>query len=123
VIYFIFIYFIFLYAFLFVSDAHQGNGYATDKLNGLFDELEVRIMDMYNPNIYPFDYEAAKMIDVSVHLSNHIQNTEYLSLLNKYLHIAMNKYQPQMIIYNAGTDCLIGDPLGEKILQKYIEQC
>jgi hypothetical protein len=28
-----------------------------------------------------------------------------------------------MIIYNAGTDCLIGDPLGEKILQKYIEQC
>ncbi|KAI3966414.1 hypothetical protein MKW92_037902 [Papaver armeniacum] len=58
-------------------DAHQGNGHEMDFGN----DSRVYILDMYNPDIYPF--------------------------------VAGNSFDPELVVYNAGTDILDGDPLGQ----------
>lgn len=39
---------------------------------------------------------------------------EYLAMLDKGLHTAFREFTPDIILYNAGTDILIGDPLGRQ---------
>lgn len=39
-------------------------------------------------------------------------DTEYLSSLEEALQKAFREFQPDLILYNAGTDILEGDPLG-----------
>ncbi|KAG0450832.1 hypothetical protein HPP92_026555, partial [Vanilla planifolia] len=89
-------------------DAHQGNGHATD----FCDERGVYILDMYNSEIYPLDYEARRYIDQKLELVSGTRTQEYLELLDKALKVAKNKFDPEMVIFNAGTDILDGDPLG-----------
>ena len=36
----------------------------------------------------------------------------YLNKLNENLPTAFDRFKPELIIYNAGTDCKQGDPLG-----------
>jgi histone deacetylase 11 len=36
----------------------------------------------------------------------------YLDKLNENLPAALSRFKPELIIYNAGTDCMKGDPLG-----------
>ena len=36
----------------------------------------------------------------------------YLSNIRRELPPALDHYQPDMVVYNAGTDILMGDPLG-----------
>ncbi|XP_044956358.1 histone deacetylase 2 isoform X3 [Hordeum vulgare subsp. vulgare] len=74
-------------------DAHQGNGYEKDFAN----DGRVYILDMYNAGIYPF---------------SGTETDDYLDQLDKALKVAQTRFQPQLIIYNAGTDILDGDPLG-----------
>lgn len=89
-------------------DAHQGNGHETDFSN----DSRVYILDMYNSQIYPFDYEAKRYIDQKVELVSGTKTKEYLEQLDKALEVAKNNFDPELIIYNAGTDILDGDPLG-----------
>ncbi|KAL0905948.1 hypothetical protein M5K25_024401 [Dendrobium thyrsiflorum] len=72
-------------------DAHQGNGHEID----FSDDRRVYIMDMYNSQIYPLDYEARRYIDQKIELM-----------------VARNQFNPELVVYNAGTDILDGDPLG-----------
>ncbi|KAG2649565.1 hypothetical protein PVAP13_1NG116400 [Panicum virgatum] len=72
-------------------DAHQGNGHEKD----FGSEGRVYTLDIYNSGIYPFDHVAKKYIDQKVELD-----------------VAKSRFQPQLIVYNAGTDILDGDPLG-----------
>ncbi|KAL3693221.1 hypothetical protein R1sor_006872 [Riccia sorocarpa] len=72
-------------------DAHQGNGHERD----FMDDDRVYILDMYNSQIYPFDQGAKRRINQKVELK-----------------IAKDAYKPELILYNAGTDILDGDPLG-----------
>ncbi|KAG0462808.1 hypothetical protein HPP92_021284 [Vanilla planifolia] len=88
-------------------DAHQGNGHATD-----FCDERVYILDMYNSEIYPLDYEARRYIDQKLELVSGTRTQEYLELLDKALKVAKNKFDPELVIFNAGTDILDGDPLG-----------
>ena len=37
---------------------------------------------------------------------------EYMEKLDECLKAAIDDFQPEFLIYNAGTDCLLGDPLG-----------
>jgi len=37
---------------------------------------------------------------------------EYLKLLEQELPLSIEEFNPEFILYNAGTDCLDGDPLG-----------
>ncbi|CAH8272288.1 unnamed protein product [Arabidopsis lyrata] len=89
-------------------DAHQGNGHETD----LGDDNRVYILDMYNPNIYPFDYRARRFIDQNIEVVSGTTTDEYLRKLDEALEVASRNFQPELVIYNAGTDILDGDPLG-----------
>ncbi|XP_010536198.1 PREDICTED: histone deacetylase 2 isoform X2 [Tarenaya hassleriana] len=89
-------------------DAHQGNGHETDFAH----DRRVYILDMYNPGIYPLDYEARRFIDQKVEVMSGTKTDEYLRKLDEALEVASRNFQPELIIYNAGTDILDGDPLG-----------
>lgn len=90
-------------------DAHQGNGYAKD----FFSDSEVFIVDVYNPAIYPQDTLAKKAIAIRVEMDPSTDTEKYLKQLAFHLNEAFEQFQPDMIIYNAGTDILEGDPLGK----------
>lgn len=89
-------------------DAHQGNGHETD----FSDDRRVYIMDMYNSQIYPLDFEARRYIDQKIELPSGTRTREYLEQLDKALEVASNQFVPELVVYNAGTDILDGDPLG-----------
>uniref|UniRef100_A0A2P2MIQ0 Histone deacetylase 2 n=1 Tax=Rhizophora mucronata TaxID=61149 RepID=A0A2P2MIQ0_RHIMU len=89
-------------------DAHQGNGHEMDFSN----DRRVYILDMYNPGIYPFDYAARRYIDQKVEVVSGTTTVEYLKKLDEALEVAGQRFNPELVIYNAGTDILDGDPLG-----------
>ncbi|KAL8611213.1 Histone deacetylase 11 [Nucella lapillus] len=89
-------------------DAHQGNGHERD----FMDDERVYIMDVYNRGIYPHDGFAKRAIKRRVELEHFTDDKEYLRLVRKHLEGALNEFTPDVIVYNAGTDILDGDPLG-----------
>nr|GLL17178.1 histone deacetylase 2 [Ipomoea trifida] len=89
-------------------DAHQGNGHEIDFAN----DRRVYILDMYNPGIYPLDFEARRYIDQKVEVGSGTETNDYLTKLDQALKVAEHKFNPDLIVYNAGTDILDGDPLG-----------
>ncbi|XP_047203900.1 histone deacetylase 11 isoform X2 [Girardinichthys multiradiatus] len=89
-------------------DAHQGNGHERDFL----DDTRVFIMDMYNHNIYPGDLYAKRAIKRKVELDWGTEDFEYLQKVELHAGGALNEVHPDIIVYNAGTDILDGDPLG-----------
>ncbi|XP_016498572.2 histone deacetylase 2 isoform X2 [Nicotiana tabacum] len=89
-------------------DAHQGNGHEMD----FSEDRRVFILDMYNPGIYPLDFEARRYIDLGVEVQSGTATDEYLTKLDHALEVAEKKFDPDFVVYNAGTDILDGDPLG-----------
>ncbi|XP_055532313.1 histone deacetylase 11 [Wyeomyia smithii] len=89
-------------------DAHQGNGYARD----LIGDDSLFIIDMYNYLIYPRDQDAKLAINRAVELKPHTGDKEYLHKLQKHLGDSLAEFEPNFLVYNAGTDILKGDPLG-----------
>lgn len=89
-------------------DAHQGNGNSS-----IFrDDPRVSIFDIYNGSIYPGDHEAARHVRYNHPVRMFVGDGEYLGLLERELPPAIDGSSPELIIYNAGTDVLEGDPLG-----------
>ncbi|KAF7830475.1 histone deacetylase 2 [Senna tora] len=62
-------------------DAHQGNGHEMDFAN----DSQVYILDMYNPGIYPLDFEARRYIDQIVEVKSGTPTEDYLQKLDKAL--------------------------------------
>lgn len=100
-------------------DAHQGNGHAMDKMNGILgDPNNTIILDIYNSQIYPKDSDAKRGIDIDCCIESGASNNMYLSelafgLRRMYdLSILQWNKLPDLVIYNAGTDVLEGDILG-----------
>ncbi|XP_026131370.1 histone deacetylase 11 isoform X2 [Carassius auratus] len=89
-------------------DAHQGNGHERDFL----EDRRVYIMDVYNRHIYPGDGYAKRAIKRKVELEWGTEDMEYLQKVELHSEGALNEIRPDIIIYNAGTDILDGDPLG-----------
>lgn len=89
-------------------DAHQGNGHERD----FMDDKRVFIMDVYNRYIYPGDGFAKKAIQRKVELDWGTEDSEYLQKVELHSEGALNEVRPDIIVYNAGTDILDGDPLG-----------
>jgi len=69
-------------------------------------------MDMYQTPNYPNDTEARKGISCSVSLALHTEDGTYLRKLKEKLPECLAKFHPDLLVYNAGTDPLVGDPLG-----------
>ncbi|CAL5435762.1 unnamed protein product [Camellia sinensis] len=89
-------------------DAHQGNGHEKDFSR----DRRVYILDIYNPGIYPLDYEARRYISQKVEVVGGTETEEYLTKLDEALKVAGRMFDPELVVYNAGTDILDGDPLG-----------
>lgn len=88
-------------------DAHQGNGYQKDKL--YFDDKDMFVVDLYNGMIFPKDEEARRGIDVERQLKCGASGEEYITCLQEALVEAFDKFSPDLIMYNAGTDVFEGD--------------
>ncbi|GIL45351.1 hypothetical protein Vafri_2603 [Volvox africanus] len=92
-------------------DAHQGNGVERDKLHLPVEDLH--IIDFYNARIFPLDDEVKPAIDIAVELRSGAEDDEILGRLQAVLAVAATTLpRPDLVMYNAGTDVLAGDPLG-----------
>lgn len=89
-------------------DAHQGNGYEKDFIN----ETRIFIMDVYNKRIYPRDEKAKEAIRCRIELAPYTEDNHYLEKIEAGLERSLRSFCPDIMIYNAGTDVLLNDPLG-----------
>ncbi|XP_046568110.1 histone deacetylase 11-like isoform X2 [Haliotis rubra] len=89
-------------------DAHQGNGHERD----FMDDDRVYIMDVYNRGIYPHDGYAKRAIKRKVELNHFTDDVDYLDAVKNNLRASLEEFTPDIIVYNAGTDILEGEPLG-----------
>ena len=89
-------------------DAHQGNGHERD----FIDDEEVFIIDFFNDFIYPGDTYARRAIKYAEHIAPSDTDDSYLEKLNQALEVCIERFRPSLVVYNAGTDCMEGDPLG-----------
>ena len=55
----------------------------------------------------------SELIFRKVELRNFTKDQEYLELVEKHLKAAFQEFPPDLVVYNAGTDVLEGDPLGQ----------
>jgi len=91
------------------TDAHQGNGFA-EVAAGL---KNVYVLDFYDESVYPHP-----KVDESwpVPLHARTDGPTYLKKLKELLPQAIEKYRPDLIYYNAGSDVLATDPLATMLL-------
>jgi histone deacetylase 11 len=89
-------------------DAHQGNGTATHFANN----PKRGLLDLFNRDIWPRDSAALAGTRWPVPLPDGMHGPDYLRILADKLDTVFAEYQPDFVIYNAGTDTLDGDPLG-----------
>ncbi|CAK9195763.1 unnamed protein product [Sphagnum jensenii] len=99
-------------------DAHQGNGHEHDFMNN----KSIYILDMYNSDIYPRARLSSPFLDmyekqiIQIQFSSYTTTEKYLDLLSQALEKAAQNFEPDLLIYNAGTDILDGDPLGRLLV-------
>eukprot|EP01017_Pseudomicrothorax_dubius_P031063 TRINITY_DN3927_c0_g1_i2.p1 TRINITY_DN3927_c0_g1~~TRINITY_DN3927_c0_g1_i2.p1 ORF type:complete len:265 (+),score=59.16 TRINITY_DN3927_c0_g1_i2:73-795(+) len=89
-------------------DAHQGNGHERDFIG----DNNTYIVDMYNHRIYPGDSYAKQAISKDISVTHMDEDQEFLAKLRRGLGDALSEFTPSFLIYNAGTDCMQNDPLG-----------
>jgi histone deacetylase 11 len=88
-------------------DAHQGNGVERDFLG----DSATFIFDCFTPGIFPGDVPARAAIAHAMHYDPRDTGARFLSQLRRDLPACVASFRPQLVLYNAGTDCLAGDPL------------
>ncbi|CAI2372267.1 unnamed protein product [Moneuplotes crassus] len=87
-------------------DAHQGNGHERDFL----DDNDVYIIDCYRPDIYPGDHDVKRAISKELHVYPSDDDDSYLDKI-RCIPQCIREFEPEFILYNAGTDIMAGDPL------------
>lgn len=91
-------------------DAHQGNGFERDAAAdpGLY------VFDVYNPRVYPGDRAALAGANRQAHVHAHTSDERYLAAVRDGLDASADEFgaPADLVLYNAGTDCMRGDPLG-----------
>ena len=92
-------------------DVHQGNG--TAEL--CRDDASIFTFSMHAEKNYPAIKPAS---DLDVPLRNHAGDAEYLDALARYLPLAIDRAEPNAVIYLAGADPYEGDRLGYLSLSK-----
>jgi histone deacetylase 11 len=85
-------------------DAHQGNGTAS-----IFEGWEwASIYDLYQRDIFPARKEPE---DYPLPVGSGLAGGEYLGIVRDTLPAALDEVRPDLVIYNAGSDPFVGDPL------------
>lgn len=90
--------------------AHQGNGYASNKLH--FKDDDLFVVDVYNEVLFPHDHEARKGINVERQLRCGCNTDEYLAAIRSVLEEA-SAFVPDLILYAAGSNVLEEDGSGQ----------
>jgi histone deacetylase 11 len=85
-------------------DAHQGNGTATTIRPWSW----AFILDVFQDSLFPIPKEAE---DFPVPLAAGTSGSEYLEVLRENLPKALDVVRPDLVIYNAGSDPFVDDPL------------
>ncbi len=85
-------------------DAHQGNGTAAV----IHSWPWASILDVYEVDLFPFE---KKPEDFPVPVPAGLTGAEYLEIVRKALPRALDDVRPDLVIYNAGSDPYIDDPL------------
>jgi histone deacetylase 11 len=91
------------------TDAHQGNGTA-DTIRPWPWAHQV---DFFEQDIFPWPKAEE---DVSVPLLAGTNGAEYLDALYEHLPAALERFRPDLVVYNAGSDVLWSDPLSRLLL-------
>ena len=86
-------------------DVHQGDGTAAI----LKDEPRAVTCSLHCEKNFPARKQKS---DIDVALRPGVTDTEYLLTLERELSTAIDRYRPDLIIYDAGVDVYEGDPLG-----------
>jgi histone deacetylase 11 len=85
-------------------DAHQGNGTAA-----VFQGWPwASILDLYEEDIFPPKKEPE---DYPLPVSPGLSGGEYLEIVREALPVALDTVRPDLVIYNAGSDPFVDDPL------------
>lgn len=86
------------------TDAHQGNGFA----NVIRDTGWAYGLDLFDEAIYPFPKVKE---DMAVSLASGTGACGYFKALEAAVPEAVEKFKPDLIVHNAGSDVLSTDPL------------
>jgi len=85
-------------------DAHQGNGTAA-----LFHDWDwASIFDLYERDLFPTRKEPE---DFARPVGPGLTGIEYLSIVRETLPAALDAVRPDLVVYNAGSDPFVDDPL------------
>lgn len=90
-------------------DANLGNGHARD-FAGDPDNFTI---DFFNPEVFPDDKEALKHVDLPVVITDKDTDETYEARMKEVIPKAIDEFKPELIVFNAGTDTLEGDPIGK----------
>jgi histone deacetylase 11 len=85
-------------------DAHQGNGTAAVFRSWPW----ASILDVYEEDLYPMPKQPE---DFPIPIPAGLAGVEYLEIVREALPRALEAVRPELVIYNAGSDPFIDDPL------------
>jgi histone deacetylase 11 len=91
------------------TDAHQGHGTA----DAIRTWPWAHILDFFEQDLFPWPKAEE---DLPVPLPPRTNGAEYLDALREHLPRALDRYQPDLVVYNAGSDVLWSDPLSHLLL-------
>jgi histone deacetylase 11 len=86
------------------TDAHQGDGNA----HALRHLPWAHVLDFFEDALFP---HPKAQEDWPVPLASNLCGEEYLSILHDCLPAALERFTPDFVVYNAGSDVLATDPL------------
>jgi histone deacetylase 11 len=91
------------------TDVHQGDGTA----NAIRNWPWAHILDLFEEDIFPWPKAEE---DVPVPLPPRTVGATYLDALYEHLPTALDRFRPDLVVYNAGSDVLRTDPLSRLLL-------
>jgi len=91
------------------TDAHQGDGTA----NAIRSWPWAHLLDFFEEDIFPWPKAEE---DIPVPLPARTNGAEYLEVLYQHLPVALDRFSPDLVVYNAGSDVLWSDPLSQLFL-------
>jgi acetoin utilization deacetylase AcuC-like enzyme len=90
---------------IFDCDVHQGDGTALL----LKDEPRAFTCSIHCGKNFPF---TKQLSDLDVELDDGMSDGEYLAVVENTLNDVITRFNPQVVLYDAGVDIYAGDPLG-----------
>lgn len=91
------------------TDAHQGDGTA----DTIRPWQWAHILDFFEQDIFPWPKVEE---DIPVPLPPMANGAAYLDALRQQLPRALDRFIPSLVVYNAGSDVLLSDPLSALVL-------